>query len=175
MVRHLQVLIGCCNFAEVVITGLRPLKHYFIGVMRQAESREIAVLSHQSVFYLQSVVRLASYHNAKPIATFESQVEHQHQHFMATDASEIGYGGWGVSESGKIFYFHGQWADLEDFPSTMSIADLELWTHFMLVDLLLEHVLPGVSAVCVKIDNMNVLSWVNNLRCRLDADIAPSR
>ena len=91
---------------------------------------------------------------------------------MATDASEIGYGGWGVSESGKIFYFHGQWADLEDFSITMSIADLELWTHFMLVDLLLEHVLPGVSAVCVKIDNMNALSWVNNLRCRLDVDIA---
>ena len=171
LVRHLQVLVGCCNFAEVVITGLRPLKLFFIGLMRQAEKREIVVLSKQSLFYLKSIVLLASYNNAKTISTFESLTFHQHSHFMSTDASETGYGGFGVDAAGKTFYFHGVWADLEGFPVTMSIADLELWTHFMLLDLLLEHIVPGESAVCVRIDNMNALSWVNNLRCRVDVDI----
>ena len=168
LVRHLQVLIGCCNFAEVVITGLRPLKHYFIGLLRQAERKETVVLSSQTLFYLKSVVGLCTIANAKPIATFESLLLNQHNHCLATDASELGCGGWGISVLGKTFYFHGLWSDLDGFPTSMSIADLELWTHFMLVDCLLDHVLPGASAVCVRIDNMNALSWINHLRCRVD-------
>ena len=152
----------------MVITGLRPLKHYFIGLLRQAERKETVVLSSQTLFYLKSVVGLCTIANAKPIATFESLLLNQHNHCLATDASELGYGGWGISVFGKTFYFHGLWSDLDGFPTSMSIADLELWTHFMLVDCLLDHVLPGASAVCVRIDNMNALSWINHLRCRVD-------
>ena len=168
LAHRLQTLIGCMNFAEQVIKQLRPLKHFFIGTLKALDGETHYSLSNVALAFVGLTLKLLSGKNSTPIATFESLLLGQHEHLLATDASLEGFGGWALDAEGIMHYFYGSWAELLGLESGFSIADYELVTHIMAVDLLLPVVLPGARAVTVRIDNTNALSWVNNLRCSVN-------
>ena len=168
----LDSLIGRMNFMQIVIWRLRPLKHLLIGVKKHAArcSGSFYTLNAEVNHCLESSLLLLDSRNSWNIRSRLPDLERVHSHQIATDASETGFGGWGFDCDGVVHYFYGTWEDL-GVPADLIIADLELLTHFMAVEVLLPVLLPGVWAVDVAIDNINARDWINNLKSKVDLEV----
>jgi hypothetical protein len=161
----LDSLVGLLNFMEVVVHALRPYKHWLIGIRRAANRCEVFTLNDTHRGFLEDIVTLALTRNASPIWDRAVELSRLHDHGVATDACEAGFGGWGRTASGEVIYFWGSWSELDDLPTTLIISDLELLAHALAVQFLVPVVAPGARAIDCLIDNQNAQSWVNHLRC----------
>ena len=169
LIAHLDSLVGRLNFMQLVIWRLSPLKHWLIGVKTHAARcpGSFYTLNDEVHHCLESTVLLLESRNSWRIRSRLPDLERVHSHQLATDASEFGFGGWGFDCDGVVHYFYGSWEKL-GVPADLIIADLELLTHFMAVEVLIPVLLPGLWAVDMAIDNVNAKDWINNLKSKVD-------
>jgi hypothetical protein len=159
--------IGLLNFMEVVVHPLRPFKHWLVGIRRAVNRSAVFTFSETHRELLRTIQMLALSRNQAPIWDRCEELAKVHDHGVATDACEAGFGGWGRTVAGEVVYFHGLWADLSGLPRELIISDKELLAHAMAVECLVPEVAPGARAVDYLIDNQNAQSWVNHLRCQM--------
>jgi hypothetical protein len=183
--RLLEKVVGQLNFVQAVVRGVAPYKAFLIRQQALAEKHAFWSLDDSTLAVVSAVLELVACDSAcVEIRCAKLDLASVHGHCTSTDACLTGYGGWGRSVDGTVYYFFGEWADLigfspVDFASLAAegrgtadltadeviIADLELATVMMGVDFLLPRCLAGsdVKHVQVWCDNTNACSWVNRL------------
>jgi hypothetical protein len=109
--------------------------------------------------------------NSAPILCEEIELATSHSHQLASDASGIGFGAWGIDRLGVIHAFGGEWTSLSH-PDVITLHsnDRELWAHLMMIDMLLPFVSPDSQFIMLETDNSSVVSWASTLSCHQTKD-----
>jgi hypothetical protein len=181
--RTLDRFTGLLNFAEVVVSQLRGIKNFLIGVKSDAErhpSRPRSI-SREARFHLETCRVLSVTRNERPIRSRADCFAPWFGHQLYSDAChtgsalDSGYGAWFRTPAGHVYYLYGLWAEAPGNLLGLHINDLELLAAVMALSLLLPVAGSPFPGVFLHTDNTSALRWINALSCKLASDPRGSR
>ena len=105
----LERVVGSLNFVQLVIPTVVPIKRRLIQCCRRARALTFYSLPGAVLPLLKRLVGWLEERNSTPIWCPQLELASQHQHYLASDASNWGFSAWGVSAEGVCFYLHGEW------------------------------------------------------------------
>jgi hypothetical protein len=172
LAKLLESLVGLLCFVEQVIPTVGPIKRLFLASLRAAEAASFFSIGFHGDRALARLQEWLPRRNSAPIRLAELELANAPAHRMHTDASggvHAGFGAWAVRPDGVLFALRGLWSDLTALPSDLTIADMELLTILMAIQLLLPRVWEAPTVVRLTTDNTNAQAWVNRLQCKADS------